>query len=250
MSKVPGKIDVLSEYIRICGIQPDVDRDRATTVSLIKEELASADPTFFEFDEVLLQHELIDSDSMPAKWLAGNRQPIQLKVDFSIKVPVSRHFLANLTRSQGGAVAYFIELVDHGKSSHQAVLTMRDEGFSFNETLQAISQSNYLADVSMFGNEGVANQMLPSIRISRQPRTKLWWQSWMWWVKETNDVSLSEPLLWELSLEMVKALRLPIMPVHIVREPIVGSNATEAGEPSTADDDSSGVKFANDYPQQ
>lgn len=212
-------VNVLAEYIRMSGVEPGETREE--TVAKIKAALEAADD-FDAMDEELLAMDELEDDTLPARWLKNDRKPLLASYSFTVSVQSSIHYLANLTRETGGSLPVFTETLEK-EGSYAAVLALRDGGYSFNEVMECARQLHFKISVDMFGHEGVPNHMVPRIRISKQPRSVRLskWEFLKFWLKEPNDLSLGEPILWELPPERIEELGLPYMPVQIIEDPSV-----------------------------
>lgn len=203
-------VNVLHEYARITGVAVE-GLSREEAVEAIKSALGEQ---WSEFDQKLIALAEIPDDSLPAEWLRGNRQPIKMEFGFevTIRTDVTTVFLANLTRDRGGAVTQVTVRLSHGATPDQVAAELRDAGYSFNEVKDAFAKLGYVVMVLLEGNPQQVNQSVPVIRISRQPRSKRWWEVWK---RENSDLTPGKPIRWILPPERITALGLPVMPVTL-----------------------------------
>jgi hypothetical protein len=194
-----AQINVLEQYCRICGIQPDPSRDRAQTIALIKQALTD----FTEFDEQLLGYTTVSSEGFGGKWLLNNRQALEIKAEFEATMGTVSYFLGNLTENKGKAQQRLTALLRRNEVDMCCEILL-NEGYSLNETLHALRAMHYEADIK-FKKTGGREENIPLFVISKQPRTWRWWKPW---VAETGDMTFCDPLAWELDYETAKRLKI------------------------------------------
>lgn len=204
-------MNVLEQYCKILNLVPKADDSREVIVASIKAALEERGD-FSHFDEMLLTHDEVADDSLPARWLAGGRKPIVVTMSMTIKRQTQTLFLANLVDDKGGSKQRFTSLLAEEKTGVQIATTLRDEGYSFNEVVRTAEQLGFVLENQMEG-EGIPNHMYPLIFISNQPRSKAVWQ---FWKEETADLTI-EGVRWILPLEKVKELNLRVMPITLTQ---------------------------------
>lgn len=215
------KIDVLKQYSRILGIQPDKNQDREALVERIIAELGD---DLTEFDQALLEQDTIPDHTMGARWLMNDRQPLKMYATFSIPVNVTEeyYYLGNLAADRLGGKALALSLLGAGKTGPEILEVFLFDGFSFNQTLAILKQLGFRASASLYGNVGQVNQSVPLILVSKERRTKFWWQFWKWGSAETADLTMT-PLKWALLPARIEELNLPLIEVMVQRTTPINS---------------------------
>lgn len=205
---------VLHAYCQILGIQPDMSQDRSELVELIIQSLGEK---CTEFDRQLLTLEEVPDHSMSAKWLQGNRTAAWILAQYEATLRYTPHFVANLSRDKGNAAARITNLLNEGKTGTEIARTLRDEGYSFAETTQRLQRMKFVVAEATYATDQLNQNTMPQLRVSKQPSAK----GVQFWLPETADLTMGDPVVWTLDADQVQAYGLPVIVVRILQGQVI-----------------------------
>lgn len=202
---------VLPEYRRILGIdEPDVSQERQDQVEAI---IAALGEECTEFDRQLLTLDEVADHTIAATWLRGDRTAVWIQAQFVATLQYQTYFIANLTRDKGQAAVRIRALLGEGKKGSQIAETLRDEGYSINETFRRLQKFGFKVEIAHYGADEISRVTIPSVVVSNEPSAR----GIQFWKPETADMTLGAPILWTLEAETVQSLNLPVVAVRMLK---------------------------------
>jgi hypothetical protein len=136
------------------------------------------DPALSEFDQELLEvGVMLPENSVGALWLKGNRKPIAFTLNLAGLVNNDVAYrLGNLTNNKGWARLRVYELKRRGMTGSSIALLMLKEGYSFNETKEALEKYGFACQKQIGENEEDEMFCVPTLEVSDMPypRRYIW----------------------------------------------------------------------------
>ena len=204
-------MNVLKEYRRILGIdEPDEGQERQVQVQTIIYALGEE---CTDFDRQLLTLDELADHTIAATWLRGNRTAEWIQAQFVATLQYQSYFIANLTRDKGQAAVRIRALLGEGKKGSQIAETLRDEGYSINETFRRLQNFGFKVEIAHYGADEISRVTIPSVVVSNEPSAR----GIQFWKPETADMTLGAPILWTLDAEAIQSLDLPVIVVRLLQ---------------------------------
>ncbi len=169
--------DSVEWYARHLGLTQAVYESRPEFENRVKEAVKN-DPTLSEFDQELLEvGVMLPENSVGALWLKGDRKPIAFSLDLVGLVNNDVAYrLGNFTSNKGWARLRVYELKGRGMTGSSIALLMLKEGYSFNETKEALEKFGFACEMQIDENEEDEMFSLPTLAVSDMPypRRYIW----------------------------------------------------------------------------